>query len=321
VTSFRSILLLATVALLTAACSPGGGKPVANQHPAVGSCTVSTLQPGPDGFEPYGLARAGALWFSAFGRVDPGTAARLAADGEPYDGWKVVIHSDAAATGTVSLTGVQCSTGRSVRFCYSATGCDWVSRVQSSVTTLRIDASRHVDYAGYMVFPGPGLMRLTARDSRDGPGSVVIEVPSTSAVQVPPAGSRRLEGGCGATAVYEGGSLPDWATVNAPKGLPYVVAEPALAVGYIFSHPMQAGHAANNKILWYVGTPRDGSSLNAVGHPLGSATPTAAFSKAADSFPGEIYPSGPTVPSPGCWHFTLRWHGGDEHVDVDLMFE
>jgi hypothetical protein len=172
-----------------------------------------------------------------------------------------------------------------------------------------------------MVFPGPGLMRLTARDSHDAVSSIVIEVPSIVAAQVPPVGSHRLEVACGTTDVYQDGALPNWATVNAPKGLPYVVSTPGLAVGYIFTYPLRAGTGANTKILWYVGRPRDGFPLKAVGHPLGASAPTVEFSKPADSFPGEIYPSGPTVPSPGCWHFTLTWHGGDEHVDVDLMFQ
>jgi hypothetical protein len=130
-----------------------------------------------------------------------------------------------------------------------------------------------------------------------------------------------MSGGCGMTAIYKGGLLPDWATINAPKDLPYVVATPGLAVGYLFTFPMKSGLDANTKILWYVGTPRDGFPLNAAGHPVGATSPTAQFSKAADSFPGEIYPSGPTVPSSGCWHFSLMWHGGDEHADVDLPFQ
>lgn len=137
---------------------------------------------------------------------------------------------------------------------------------------------------------------------------------------VPPAGSERMQGGCGSTEIYKGGALPDWANVNAPKSLPYVVATPGLAVGYIFSYPMKAGLDANTKILWYVGTPRGRYPLVADGHPLGANEPVARFSKAADSFPGEIYPTGPTVPSAGCWHFTLTWQGGAQRVGVDLLF-
>lgn len=137
---------------------------------------------------------------------------------------------------------------------------------------------------------------------------------------VPPPGSQRLSGGCGATEVYKGGQLPDWANVNAPHSLPYVVATPGIAVGYLFTFPLAAGLEANTKVLWYVATPRSGSPLKAEGHVLGATQPVATFSKAADSFPGEIYPTGPTVPTPGCWLFTLTWLDGQQRADVDLFF-
>jgi hypothetical protein len=316
-TRFHWLGAVLGVGILLTGCSPAGNQPTADQTATAQPCSLSTLDVGPDG---YGSARAGPLWLWAFGRDDPGTPAVLSAGAGPYDGWKVLIHPDPSSTGMVELTGMQCSTGKAVRFCYGA--CDWNSRLQVSVTRLSVDLSSHLDQTGYMVFPGPGLMRLTTRDPHGVMSSVVVEVPAVPiAAEVPPVGSQRLEAACGTTGVYTGGSLPDWATVNAPKGLPYVVASPGLAVGYIFSYPLPAGSAANAKILWYVATPRDGFPLKAVGHPLGSATPTAEFSKAADSFPGEIYPSNPTVPSPGCWHFTLTWHGGDEQVDVDLAFQ
>jgi hypothetical protein len=162
------------------ACSPAGGQPISHRAAPTQPCSLGTLQVGPEGFAPYGIARAGPLWFSAFGRVDPGSPATLAPGGGPFDGWKVVIHPDASATGTASLTGSQCSTGKAVRFCYSSTGCDWASRLQSSVTTLPVNVSDHLDDTGYMVFPGPGLMRLSTRDSRDIVSTVVIAVPSPS---------------------------------------------------------------------------------------------------------------------------------------------
>lgn len=139
-------------------------------------------------------------------------------------------------------------------------------------------------------------------------------------VDIPPPGSQRIEGGCGKTQIYKGGVLPDWANVNAPKFLPHVVATPGIAVGYLFSYPLTAGLNADTKILWYVGTPRAGSPLVAEGHPLGARGPIARFNKAADSGPGEIYPTGPTVPSPGCWHFMLSWQDAAQRADVDLLF-
>ena len=84
---------------------------------------------------------------------------------------------------------------------------------------------------------------------------------------------------------------------------------------------MPAGSNANTKVLWYVGTPRGGFPLTAEGHPLGASEPIAKFSKAADSFPGEIYPTGPTVPTSGCWHFTLTWRDGAQRAEVDMLFK
>jgi hypothetical protein len=149
---------------------------VAQATPQSLSCTVSALERGPDGFDPYGLARAGPVWFSAFGRVYPGVPATLAATG-PYDGWKVVIHPDPKATGAATISGVQCSSGKPVRFCYGS--CDWNNRLNAPVK-LAVDVGKHSDYTGYMVFPGPGLMRLTVTDSAGMAAKVVIEVPQVS---------------------------------------------------------------------------------------------------------------------------------------------
>jgi hypothetical protein len=96
-----------------------------------------------------------------------------------------------------------------------------------------------------------------------------------------------------------------------------VIASPDIAAGFIFSS-LTAG-PLDNKILWYVRFPRDGKPLMAEGHPLGASRPVARFSQPANSGPGEIYPSGPAVPMPGCWHFTLSWNG--HSAEVDLLFK
>lgn len=169
---------LVVMVLLGVGCSPSSEQPTANPTPSEQSCSLSTLQPSPEASDPYGLARAGPLWFSAFGRVSPGTPARLAEGGGPYDGWKVVIHPDPKATGTVHLFGIQCSSGKAVRFCYDS--CDWTGRLHKSVVTLDVSVGRHLDYTGYMVFPGSGLMRLSALDLSGVVATVVIEVPEIS---------------------------------------------------------------------------------------------------------------------------------------------
>lgn len=181
---------------------------------------------------------------------------------------------------------------------------------------------RFVAGAGLLVIMACSCQSFTAQTNSSparSPAASATAAPEIA--KVPPAGSQRMDGECGTTDVYKGGTLPDWANVNAPKGLPYVVTTPGLAVGYIFSYPLRSGLDANTKVLWYVATPRGGQPLTAEGHPVGAAAPIARFTKAADSFPGEIYPSGPTVPSAGCWHFTLTWGGGDEHAEVDLLFQ
>jgi hypothetical protein len=40
------------------------------------------------------------------------------------------------------------------------------------------------------------------------------------------------------------------------------------------------------------------------------------FVVAADSFPGEIYPTTVEVPNAGCWHFELAWGGNKTSVDL-----
>ncbi len=141
---------------------------------------------------------------------------------------------------------------------------------------------------------------------------------SRAVVGVPPPGAEAVEGGCGGTQLYKHGELTGWALVNAPTFLPYAVAAPGTAVGYLFSYPLVAG--TGNKILWYVGIPRDGHPLVAQGHPVGASGPVVTFSSLANSGPGEIYPSGPSAPAAGCWHFTLDWGGGQRHAAVDLAF-
>lgn len=147
--------------------------------------------------------------------------------------------------------------------------------------------------------------------------------PTTTPTQVigapptPPPGARLLAGaGCGNAPVYQG-AIPPWANENAPASLSYVIATPDLALGYLFSYPLRSG-PDGNKILWYVRAPRGGQSLVAVGHPVGASQPIASFSKADDSSPGEIYPSGVTVPAAGCWRFHLAWNG--YAADIDLLF-
>src|ERR1700737_2213896 len=112
----RKLIVVLAVQLLAVGCSdPSGESPHASPSTAA-TCTVSSLQKGPDEFSSFGLARAGPIWFSAFGQVKPGALARLPAGGGPYDGWKVVIHPARGSSGIVELAGLACASGSAVRF-------------------------------------------------------------------------------------------------------------------------------------------------------------------------------------------------------------
>jgi len=127
---------------------------------------------------------------------------------------------------------------------------------------------------------------------------------------------------CGSTKVVQG-AIPQWLDVagrhNNPTGLPYVIAHPALAAGFLFAYPLRAGHPENpaNKILWVVRTPRTGP-LTIDGHPVGTALPAIHEILAANSGPGEIYPSFVDAPMPGCWQLDLQW--ANSHAQVELNY-
>jgi len=137
----------------------------------------------------------------------------------------------------------------------------------------------------------------------------------SGASSVPP-GARSVSGGCGPTALYQGGS-ETWARAG-PSGLVQATSHDGNAVAFLFAHPLRAGEPDNpaNKILWVVKQPRDGADLDITGHPLGATAPTVAQHVAADSGPGEIYPSIVNVPRAGCWQFTLSWNGHADTIEL-----
>jgi hypothetical protein len=139
----------------------------------------------------------------------------------------------------------------------------------------------------------------------------------------PPSGASVVPGGCGATSVYQG-VQPAWLVEagahNNPSGVPYALAVPQDAAGFIFGYPLRAGYPANpaNKILWVVRFPRNESPLAVTGQLSGAFEPSVHESFSADSGPGEIYPSIVNVPQPGCWRFDLAWSG--HHAAVYLEY-
>ncbi len=149
---------------------------------------------------------------------------------------------------------------------------------------------------------------------------IVVPYPkSTPRVFAPTADAGTLSAGCGETTVFKGGmsqSLIDATGNNAP-GTPYAIAHPPTAAAFLFGYPLTSGPSAQNKILWVIGTRRTGD-LVIDGHPLGAQTPAVHSTHAPNSMPGEIYPSGIDVPSPGCWQFTLRW--ADQAAEIELEY-
>ena len=144
----------------------------------------------------------------------------------------------------------------------------------------------------------------------------------TPATTPPSASSISAPGGCGSTQAHKGG-VPAWVEVagahNNPDFLPYVITDPPLAVGFLWTSPLRAGHPENpsNKILWVVGQPRNASDLRITGHPAGAMTPLIITSQPANSSPGEIYPSIVDVPKAGCWHLDLSWAGHTAAVELN----
>lgn len=124
---------------------------------------------------------------------------------------------------------------------------------------------------------------------------------------------------CGTT-VPRRGPVPVWAQ-DGPIYLRHIASAHGEAIGFLFAEPLTAppGHAGHsNKILWFVRLPRLGSPLTMDGRRVG-ASGVAHDVQAADSSPGEIYPSIVDVPSPGCWHFTLSWAGHRDEIDLRYL--
>src|SRR5260370_22766365 len=95
------------------------------------------------------------------------------------------------------------------------------------------------------------VLVLTACSNAGSTTATSHATPSPVPIKTPLPGSVIIGTGCGSTAIYDGRDLPDWATVNAPE-IQYVVAAPAIAIGYLFSHPLKAALYAITNNLSYV---------------------------------------------------------------------
>jgi hypothetical protein len=81
------------------------------------------------------------------------------------------------------------------------------------------------------------------------------------------------------------------------------------AVAVLFGYPLRAGRDVenpSNKILWVMRDSRDGQALKLT---LRSSGQTVKVERAANSGPGEIYPSAVDVPTAGCWTVQADWNG------------
>lgn len=164
---------------------------------------------------------------------------------------------------------------------------------------------------------------LIAAGCSNAPTASPSAPPSAQALGAsPPPGSTVVAGGCGSSQVYRGG-IPDWINQatgnNTPDSVPYTIASPPIAAGFIFGYPLKAGHPyPNNKILWVVGKPRNGSPLQITGQLSGATQSSVRQSEPANSG-GDIYPSIVDVPQAGCWRFDLSWSG--HHTVAYLVYQ
>jgi hypothetical protein len=153
-----------------------------------------------------------------------------------------------------------------------------------------------------------------------GPTSASRPSPTSGAGAVSPhPGATPVSGGCGSTQLLSGG-FPTWLdpTVRDLSNMievPYAISSNSTAAAFVLAYPLKA-NVSHAKILWVVASPRQGAPMSIQAHPRSSGAPLVSESVPAGASPGEIYPDGATIPSVGCWHFTLRWATGQAELDL-----
>lgn len=135
----------------------------------------------------------------------------------------------------------------------------------------------------------------------------------------PPPGATVVAGGCGSTLLVKGG-YPVWLepTVSELSNMvdvPYAISSNSMAAAFILGYPLKA-RVSHASVLWVVASPRQSAPLDIQASPIDSTSPLVEESVRAGASPGEIYPDGVTIPSPGCWHFSLRWATGQAVMDL-----
>ena len=111
-----------------------------------------------------------------------------------------------------------------------------------------------------------------------------------------------------------------WADSSPGLHIPYALASGNAAAAFFFAPELRAGHPTNpnNKILWIVRFPRNGTPLQIDARSGAAGTPTVRMSFPDNSSPGEIYPSFVDLPRPGCWALTLHWDTHTATLDVQV---
>jgi len=110
-------------------------------------------------------------------------------------------------------------------------------------------------------------------------------------------------------------------SAHPPSGVPYALSQHGNVAAILFGNPLRSGHPTghSNKILWIVREPRNGQPLHVTARALHLASPAVRVVDAADSSPGEIYPSILDVPTRGCWHLMLQWGGNRATLDLRYL--
>ena len=111
-----------------------------------------------------------------------------------------------------------------------------------------------------------------------------------------------------------------WSSSSPGLKIPYALASGGTAAAFFFAPSLRTGHPSNpaNKILWVVGSPRNGRPLHIAARWSARPSVIVRSQWPANASPGEIYPSYVDLPKPGCWALTLSWNGHSATIDLQV---
>ena len=142
--------------------------------------------------------------------------------------------------------------------------------------------------------------------------------PTIAAPASPPPGATEVAGGCASTQLYMG-AFPTWLEpivqqLSNMNAVPYGIASDSTAAAFVLGYPLKAG-VPHPKILWIVSASQ-GTTIDIGAHPFGASTPAIKESVRGNASPAGAYPDGLTIPSAGCWQFTISWLGHSTQLDL-----